>query len=82
MHALSPHRRRPPSGGFTRDTDVPYQQSVLMDEALSQHHVRHELITMPGRGHGFDGEMDNHLVKEAFNSVLAFLDEYLKRGHA
>jgi acetyl esterase/lipase len=61
-----------------RDTDVPYQQSVLMDEILSQHQVDHEFITLPGRGHGFDGEMDNILVRNAFNRVLAFLNKHLE----
>ena len=65
-----------------RDTDVPYQQSVLMDEELSKHQVRHEFITLPGRGHGFDGEMDDHLVKHAFNSVLAFLDKHISNEQA
>lgn len=59
------------------DTDVPYQQSLLMAEELSHHRVRHELLTMPGCGHGFDREMDDPLVKDAFAKVLAFLDEHL-----
>ena len=59
------------------DTDVPYAQSVLMAAALSQHRVRHELVTMAGLGHGFDGQMDDAPVKEAFDRVLAFLDEHL-----
>jgi len=63
-----------------RDTDVPYQQSVLVDEELSQHKVRHKLITMTGRGHGFDSTMDDRVVKDAFNKVLAFLDKYVKNA--
>jgi acetyl esterase/lipase len=62
------------------DTDVPYQQSELMDKRLSRYQVRHELITMQGRGHGFDDEMDDIAVKDAFNKVLAFLDKYNKNG--
>ncbi len=65
-----------------RDTDVPYQQSVLMDKGLSRHQVRHELITMHGRGHGFDDEMDNRMIKDVFNKVLAFLDKHIKNGQA
>ncbi len=57
------------------DTDVPYAQSVLMAAALSRHQVRHELITMVGLGHGFDGQMDDAPVKEAFDKVLTFLEE-------
>jgi acetyl esterase/lipase len=59
------------------DTDVPYEQSVLMAQVLSQHRVKHELITMTGLGHGFDGKMDEAPVKDAFGRVLAFLKEYL-----
>jgi acetyl esterase/lipase len=59
------------------DTDVPHEQSVIMAATLAQHRVRHELITMEGRGHGFDGKMDDPPVQEAFAKVLAFLDEHL-----
>ena len=65
-----------------RDTDVPYEQSVLMDEELSRHQVAHELITMSGRGHGFDGAMDDRAVQGAFNKVRAFLDKHVKNGQA
>ncbi len=58
----------------TDDTDVPYEQSVLMAEALSRNNVEHELVTMQGQGHGFDGDMDNPTVKDAFAGVLAFLE--------
>ncbi len=60
-----------------RDADVPYQQSVLMDEELSRHEVRHGFVTLPGRGHSFDNQMDDPLVKDAFRRVLAFLDEHM-----
>ncbi len=39
----------------TRDTDVPYEQSVLMARELERAGVRHELITIEGGGHGFGG---------------------------
>ena len=61
-----------------RDTDVPYQQSILMAEEFSRHKVEHELITMEDRGHGFDREMDDPMVKDAFTEVLAFLDKHTK----
>lgn len=59
------------------DTDVPYRQSVLMDDELTRHRVGHGFVTMPGRGHGFDGEMDDPLVAAAFAQVLGFLDEHV-----
>ncbi|NIP23449.1 MAG: alpha/beta hydrolase [Phycisphaerae bacterium] len=59
-----------------RDTDVPYQQSVLMAEALARNHVEHALITMEGQDHGFDRDMDNPTVRDAFARVLVFLDRH------
>jgi acetyl esterase/lipase len=59
-----------------RDTDVPYRQSVLMAAELSRHGVEHELITMDGMGHGFNRDMDNPAVKDAFARVLAFLGRH------
>jgi acetyl esterase/lipase len=37
-----------------RDTDVPYELSVQMADALERHHVQHQLLTMHGFGHAFD----------------------------
>ncbi len=34
------------------DTDVPFEQSVLMAKELERQGVHHEFIAMPGRGHG------------------------------
>jgi acetyl esterase/lipase len=59
------------------DTDVPYQQSILMVEELRRHNVEHELITMEARGHAFDRGMDDPIVKDAFIRVLAFLDRHI-----
>jgi dipeptidyl aminopeptidase/acylaminoacyl peptidase len=35
-----------------KDTDVPYQQSELMDKALTAKGVEHVFILNPGAGHG------------------------------
>ena len=48
-----------------------------MAEAFSCNNVEHELITMGGQGHGFDGEMDDPTVIDAFAKVLAFLDMHI-----
>jgi acetyl esterase/lipase len=56
-----------------KDTDVPYEQSVLMADALARAGVEHQLLTIPGGGHGFDGEMDDPVVSAAFEKVLRFL---------
>jgi acetyl esterase/lipase len=63
-----------------QDTDVPYAQSVQMAEVLTRHGVPHELVTMAGYGHGFDGKMDDPMVQAAFQRVLAFLDSHTQTG--
>ena len=60
------------------DTDVPYQQSVLMAGALTQSKVEHEFITIPDGEHAFDEEMNNPLVNKAFQAVIDFLNKHLK----
>ena len=60
-----------------KDTDVPFEQSVLMAKELERQGVRHELITMAGRGHGFDGAMSDPVIAATFDRVLAFLNKQL-----
>jgi len=60
------------------DTDVPYEQSVLMAKELERNGVKHELISMPGRGHGFDRAMGEPEIAATFERVLRFLDQWLK----
>lgn len=59
------------------DTDVPYEQSVLMAEAFVKSNVEHELVTMDGMGHGFDKDMEDKRVKKVFDRVLAFLEVHV-----
>lgn len=59
------------------DTDVPYQQSVIMAEKLTNVGVVHRLITLVGKGHGFDDEMKSPDVQNAFTDVIQFLGKYL-----
>lgn len=59
------------------DTDVPYEQSVLMAEKLKRNGVKHEFITLSGKGHGFDANMHDAAVKEGFTRVMGFLKENL-----
>ena len=58
------------------DTDVPYEQSVMMAGALTEAEVEHELVTIPGGEHGFDWER-NEVSQEAMAKVLAFLRTHL-----
>jgi dipeptidyl aminopeptidase/acylaminoacyl peptidase len=60
----------------TEDTDVPYELSAAMAKELARHKVRHELITVPGAGHGLAGG-DKKLVDEAQEKALAFIRKYL-----
>jgi acetyl esterase/lipase len=62
-----------------QDTDVPYEQSVMMAEELSRAGVEHELITIPSGGHGFDARRDDPVVVEAFDRVMHFLEKHLKK---
>ncbi len=64
----------------TADTDVPYELSVRMAEALDEQRIEHELITIQGGGHGFEGgHGDNtpNTVIDAWDRVYAFLDRHL-----
>ena len=71
----------------TNDTDVPYQQSADMAQALNQKGVFHELVTIPGGGHGFDGgvrmeDMQDIELKPgtaAFDRTVSFLRQYVEQ---
>jgi dipeptidyl aminopeptidase/acylaminoacyl peptidase len=63
----------------TEDTDVPYQLSADMDRELTRHKVPHELVTVPGAGHGLAGG-DRKLVAEAHDRALAFIRSRMKGG--
>ena len=58
--------------------DVPYRQSVDMAGALARKGLTHELVTMRGHGHGFDGNMDDRDVQEAFAGALGFPQDHVK----
>jgi dipeptidyl aminopeptidase/acylaminoacyl peptidase len=61
----------------TADTDVPYEQSVLMANELSRHGVEHRLITLPGAGHGLAGG-DPTLIDRAYDEAFQFVDRHMK----
>jgi len=63
----------------TNDTDVPYEQSVLMDRELTRHHVEHSFITVPRAGHGI-GDGDPKLVADAYAAILPFVEKHLRPG--
>jgi acetyl esterase/lipase len=60
------------------DTDVPYRQSVTMAAELKRVGVDHELISIKGGGHGFDGKgLKDADVSAAFDKIDLFLKKYL-----
>jgi acetyl esterase/lipase len=61
-----------------QDTDVPFEQSVLMAKEFERHGVQHEFIRMAGRGHGFDGAMGDPMITATFDRVLTFLEKQLR----
>ncbi len=61
------------------DTDVPYEQSLLMVEEFQRAGVPHELVTIPNGEHGFDRAVggEDPVVNAAFERVLGFLRTYI-----
>ncbi len=60
----------------TSDTDVPHEQSVVMDRELARHRVPHDFISVAGGSHGLGG-LDRTRLAEIHGRVVAFLDRYL-----
>ncbi|WP_449445538.1 alpha/beta hydrolase [Ureibacillus acetophenoni] len=61
----------------TLDEDVPYEQSVLMSEALTKANIPTELITIENGKHVFDEDWNNPTVQQAFTRVIEFLNRHL-----
>jgi acetyl esterase/lipase len=61
----------------TEDTDVPYELSANMAKEFTRHKVPHELVTVPGAGHGLSGG-DRKQVADANERALAFIRRHLK----
>jgi acetyl esterase/lipase len=59
----------------TKDTDVPHEQSVLMDRELTRQGVPHELVSVPDGGHGL-GNIDKAQVAAIHRHVIDFLRLY------
>jgi len=60
------------------DTDVVFEQSVLMAEELKRHGVEYEFLSEPHWGHGFDHKENDPTVQDAHRRVLNFLEKHLK----
>ena len=61
-----------------KDTDVPYEQSVLMAKELKAKGVAHEFITVPDGGHGFGGKAMAESAGKIYEQVVAFLKKQMK----
>jgi dipeptidyl aminopeptidase/acylaminoacyl peptidase len=62
----------------TQDTDVPYEQSELMDKELTRKRVEHQFVTIPGAGHGLAGSSAK-TFGQVYERVISFLDNHLKK---
>jgi dipeptidyl aminopeptidase/acylaminoacyl peptidase len=49
-----------------------------MAAALARADVWHDLVVLPGKGHGFDSDMDDASVSDAFERVIDFLRLHLR----
>jgi acetyl esterase/lipase len=61
-----------------RDTDVPYEQSVLMEAELAKYGVEHQLITLAGGEHGLAGA-DKTQIDAAYQAAIEFLAKHLAK---
>jgi len=61
----------------TKDTDVPYEQSVFMRAALLKEQVETKLITIPNGEHVFDRDFHDPIVQDALKQVIEFLQNHL-----
>ena len=61
-----------------RDTDVPYEESVMIEAELKKNKVEHRLITIAGGEHGLGGG-DQKLIDEAYRDAFEFIRKHLDR---
>jgi dipeptidyl aminopeptidase/acylaminoacyl peptidase len=57
------------------NTDVPYEQSVFMDQALAHQGVPHEFVSVPDGGHGL-GNSDRDVLAGIYRKAVAFIGRY------
>ena len=60
----------------TKDTDVPYEQSVIMAEQFKQHGVEHQLVAILDGEHGLGGG-DPQVISAAYEKAFAFVDRHM-----
>lgn len=60
-----------------KDSDVPFAQSVEMDQELQKNAVKHKFVQLSNTEHAFDranGGLTNPDIRKVFDDVIAFLD--------
>ncbi|MBI4874340.1 MAG: alpha/beta hydrolase [Acidobacteria bacterium] len=62
----------------TADTDVPYEESRKMAESLERGGVEHQLITVPGAGHGLAGAGADEIA-QAYDRAAGFVRAHTQR---
>lgn len=60
-----------------QDTDVPFEQSVIMYEKLKENGVEAKLIIVDGADHAFDQNFHHPSVQSAFKEIVDFLRSHL-----
>lgn len=60
------------------DTDVPYEQSVMMAAEFKKHGVEHRLINLPGAEHGLPG-LDKKIIDETYGAAIEFIARHLEK---
>ena len=60
----------------TKDTDVPYEQSVMMARQFDQHGIKYELLRVEDAEHGLAGG-DPDKIDQAYRRAFAFAKRYL-----
>jgi len=60
----------------TKDTDVPYEQSVMMAEEFKKYHVRHEFVTITDAEHGLGGG-NKEQIDSAYRKVFEFVHQQM-----
>ena len=63
----------------TEDTDVPYEQSVLMAEEFEEKGVEHRLVTVEGGEHGLAGA-DRDDIDAAYEAAVTFIVDRIGTG--
>jgi acetyl esterase/lipase len=62
----------------TADTDVPYEQSVMMSRELEKQGVKHELLSIAGGEHGLAGGNPEE-IDQAYQRAFEFLIRHLEK---